>query len=434
MNEEQLLSVISEQEADLRQLQHRLDQAEAVASRREVQARTLNTLNLSLFNMLEPDQMYALVAECLVYQLGWDTGWVISLKERRTVILASYQATQKQIGHVQDYLAQDQGFVEAYAHRQALCSIGSKDPAMLGLRSLFQTDEVVAMPIQFGEQLYGYLIACAHTQQGRRRNPEDVDFLSSLATLVAHASQNTHSFHNLEEQNARLRHLDELKNSFISITSHQLRTPLSIIKWVLATLQSDQELQSHPNQLKMLGQAYDTNERLIHVVNDLLNVSRIEDGRLPYNPQLTDLHSLLENLQEGAQKTCENQGLIMESEISGDLPMLELDPILFREAIQNLLDNAIDYSVEKGYVRLKAWADADSVWVTVTNTGQGIPPEEQGKIFDQFYRSPDAVKARPNGNGLGLYLTRAIIREHGGEVVCQSEVNKETVFTVSLKR
>jgi len=429
-----LLTVISEQEAEIRQLKHQLARSEAMATKRELQNRTLNTLNLSLFNVLEPEQVYALVSESLVYQLSWDTGWVVTLHERRAVIVASFQATQKQIGHVQDYLGQDLTFTDAYSHRQAISTLSSKEPAALSLRVLFQSDEVVAMPIQFGDQLYGYLIAAAHTKSGRKHTHEDVDFLATLATLVGHAVQNSRSFKSLEEQNARLRHLDELKNSFISITSHQLRTPLSIIKWVLATLQSDTTLAPHQEQVKMIGQAYETNERLIHVVNDLLNVSRIEDGRLPYNPQLTDLRSLLENLTSGMENICAQQDISLTSELAADLPALELDPILFREAVQNLLDNAVDYNQPKGIITVKASLQEDGILVSVTNSGAGIPAEELGKIFDQFYRSPQAVRTKPNGNGLGLYLTRAIVQEHGGKVLCESKEGQETTFSILLKR
>ena len=347
-------------------------------------------------------------------------------------VLAAYQVTEGQLEHIRTYLPSNEVLRIAYAQRIALNTYNSTDATALALRTFFQTDEVVAMPVLFGEQFYGFLIVCAHTTQNDTRGPEDVEFLATLASQIAHAVQNTANFVMLERQNSKLLELDELKNSFISIASHQLRTPLSIIKWILSILQGDEKIKVMEEQYKLIEQAYISNERLIHVVNDLLNVSRIQEGKLPHNPQLMDIHIVLNDLLAGAERLGESKNVSIATHLDANVPMVQLDPILFKEALQNIIDNAVDYNRDGGWVRIVLEEQGDMVAIAVTNSGPGILPEERSSIFEQFYRSPSAMKQHPNGNGLGLYLTRAIVREHGGDVACTSEPDKETTFTITI--
>jgi signal transduction histidine kinase len=413
-------------------LEHQAKKQEKLAEKRRLHVKTTQTLNLGIFSVLEASQVYQLACQSVVHQLQWDAAAVVSFEGSKGVILASYQFTVKQLDHLKEYLGENVALREAYTQRVALSTSKRDDTAALTLRSLFHTDEVVALPIFFGEQFYGYLIACAHGVHRHDRDEEDVEFLATLASQLGHAIQNTTNFTLLEEQNAKLRQMDEIKDSFISITSHQLRTPLSIIKWILSILQGDEKIQKLTDQYKLVEQAYVSNERLIHVVNDLLNVSRIQEGKLPHNPQLSDIHPVLQELVDNAAKLCESKRLVLMAHIETPVPSLQLDPILFKEAIQNILDNAIDYNKEGGFVRVTLEHKEKWAVLSITNTGPGIDAQEQNSIFNQFYRSKRALTQQPNGSGLGLYLSRAIIRQHGGDITCHSEADKETTFTISL--
>lgn len=396
------------------------------------QMQALQTLNLGIFNVLESAQIYALVCESLVYKLKWDTAMVLSLKSDKVAVLASYQTTQVQMGHIQDFLGQNRDFLEAYANRHSISTYHSHDRTALALRALFHTDELIATPILYGEHLEGYLIVCAHSHENAHGRSQELDFMAQVASQVGHAIQNSQAFRDLEEQNVKLRQLDELKNSFISITSHQLRTPLSIVKWILSILQSDEKLKPMEEQYTMLVQAYQSNERLIRVVNDLLNVSRIQDGKLPYDPQLSDLKAILRDSCTNMLEVIEQHAITLEQDIPDDLSMVELDPLLFKEVLQNLLENAIDYNHPQGSIWIKVWEEEDKIYLSITSTGPGIKLEDQKKIFDQFYRSPDAMRLQPNGNGLGLYLCKAILRAHKGDITCQSAPGEKTTFLIHI--
>jgi signal transduction histidine kinase len=436
---QQLVEHIHEQEHALqeaarkqRSVEHELKQQRELAARRLSQLKTIQTLSLGIFSRLDVEQIYQLTCQTVVHQLLWDSAFIVNLTEMGAEILASYQATQKQLDHLHGYLASSQAFLSAYTQRIAISTLDSKDTTSLSISSLFQTDEVIALPILFGDQLYGYIVACSHTHRGEKRTEDSIDFLAILASQIGHAVQNSTNFTSLEEQNNKLRELDELKDSFISITSHQLRTPLSIMKWTLAILQNDKEIMKLKEPAHMIDQAYVSNERLIHVVNDLLNVSRIREGKLPYLPQLTDLRLLLEELATSAETLMNDRKVSLKMDLPKTSKPVQLDTILFKEAIQNLLDNAIYYNRPEGSLKITLREEDGSAIITITNTGPGISKEDQPRIFNQFFRGTGAASQEPNGSGLGLYLSRVIIRQHGGEIIYRSTPGDETVFMVIL--
>lgn len=407
--------------------------AETLASRRATQLKTIQTLSLSVFSALLDKEIYLLSCQSVVHQLGWDFAAVISLSGNRGNVLASDHLTEKQLSHLREHLANSSALASAYSQRLSLVSHNIRDPQTLALRSLFQADEVVALPIQHGDHVFAYLVA-GETGPHNRHVNDDIEFLAAITNLMAYAVQQSVNVKNLEQQNMKLRQLDEMKDSFISITSHQLRTPLSIIKWSLSILQTDEDIVKLPEQHKMIDQAYETNERLIHVVNDLLNVSRIQEGRLPYNPQPANLNQFVKEVVGNAETLIRSRAINLEVTLAPEVPSLSLDPILFKEVLQNMLDNATDYNqAEKGWIKIATAVEGDQVLMTMTNPGEPIPEDERERIFQQFYRTPQAVSQRPNGNGLGLFLARAIVEQHGGRLVLShSSVEEGTKFTISL--
>ncbi len=436
---EALVAHIHEVEQELTDLRlierravHELEQQRKTAGRRLTLLKTLHSLNLAVFANLSDTDIYTIASQTVVNQLGWDTCYVVTLAGGRGVVKAHHGAAAQQLAFIQDHFPQNPVLTNAYARREAISTYHNNDADALALRVLFGAEEVMALPILFGDACSGYLVACTNTP-GENFNPEETDFLVSLTSLLGHAVQQSTNFFSLEEQNKRLRELDELKDSFISITSHQLRTPLSIIKWILSILQTDKVLAPLAEQKQMIDQAYETNERLIHVVNDLLNVSRIQEGKLPFNPQLSELGMVVRELCTNMQRLYDSKGIHLDLHVPDNMPPVTLDPILFKEAFQNLLDNAMDYNLDRdGWVKVEIATEADRVLLSVTNPGPGIELTEQSRIFEQFYRSPQAVSQHPNGNGLGLYLARAIVEQHSGTLTCVSVPNQETVFTISL--
>lgn len=235
------------------------------------------------------------------------------------------------------------------------------------------------------------------------------------------------------------REVDRMKNEFISIASHQLRTPMSGVKGVLALLLEQVLGPLNAEQKQYLQRAYEANERLIALVNDLLNVSRLEQGSLLLRTEAVDLPALLRTLVSEFQPRAAryHQNLLAQaagasSEDSAGL--VQGDPVRLREVLANLVDNAIKYTPEGGTVRLTWRPTPDQVEVEVSDNGVGIPADKLSSLFLKFNRIQNPLSGREFGTGLGLYFARSVVELHQGRIEVASELGQGTTFRVFLPR
>lgn len=237
----------------------------------------------------------------------------------------------------------------------------------------------------------------------------------------------------------RLDKLDRAKFDFVSVTTHQLRTPLSAIKWTFHMLLAGQ-LGTITDEQKLFAQkGYESTDRAIEIVNELLNIDAIEEGRdtrAQYSFASVDLVELISHvaflfanqLKEKNVKFVFNKPAAVT--VEADLKRLHV-------VFENLLDNAVKYTKAGGQVTVtlsdaKLNSARDAVEIAVADTGIGIPQSEHDKIFQRFFRSSNAVKLVTDGNGLGLAVAKEIIDNHRGEIWFESEENKGTTFHLTL--
>ena len=223
------------------------------------------------------------------------------------------------------------------------------------------------------------------------------------------------------------------KQEFITVASHQLRTPITELNWALETISQDTGLAA---DMKSLAEnALNSARKMLHIVEDLLSVSRLEEGRFGYSFESTDPAALVGKILADAMPAANRSGLQLYFERpKEELPQVTVDVQKLSMVLSNLVDNAIRYNVPNGQivVTLEKVADQPYVEVRVKDTGIGLPAEEMEKLFSKFFRASNAVKFQADGSGLGLYIARNIIQAHGGQIWAESELNRGTTvhFTI----
>jgi PAS domain S-box-containing protein len=226
--------------------------------------------------------------------------------------------------------------------------------------------------------------------------------------------------------------VDRMKTDFISIASHQLRTPLSAIRWFSEMLLAGDLGKLKDSQQEFVGNISQSTKRLIDLVGSLLNISRLEAGRVTVDPKPTDLKKLIEGVVTDLKTDLADRRQKIEIYVDEAMPQINVDARLVSQVYMNLLTNAIKYTPNSGQIYVRVVLKGKEVVSEVKDSGYGIPRVEQAKIFQRFFRASNIVKVETDGTGLGLYLIRVIVESSGGRVWFESEEGKGTTFWFTL--
>jgi len=230
--------------------------------------------------------------------------------------------------------------------------------------------------------------------------------------------------------------IEKLKTDFISLSSHQLRTPLSAVKWFTEILMTQRAGKLNKKQLEYLREVHHSNERAIALVNDLLQVSRVQEGQLHLDLTKFDIGVLLEEVIEANRAELTGREITINFEIiNGPLAKVLADKIKVRRVMENLLNNAIRYTPRSGRIEIKLKNADKVIECSISDSGVGIPQDEQESIFSKFFRATNVTKIQPDGTGLGLFIAKSLIEAHGGKIWFESSDTEGTTFyfTVPIK-
>jgi signal transduction histidine kinase len=243
------------------------------------------------------------------------------------------------------------------------------------------------------------------------------------------------SLDRLAEAERTLEHMkevDKAKTEFVSLASHQLRTPLTSISWFSEMLLKQEVGSLNPKQKEYLSEVFAQNRRMIDLVDDLLNSSRIDMGMLSIELKSVDLRSILDSVLWEIDPLAKEKNIKVENNFPVGLPIIETDPELARIIFQNVISNAIKYTPNEGKVNIDLTQSGSHVDIKVTDTGYGIPEKQQNRIFTKMFRADNIRNKVTDGSGLGLYIVKAVVKELGGKIYFESKEGRGTAFFITL--
>lgn len=227
--------------------------------------------------------------------------------------------------------------------------------------------------------------------------------------------------------------IDRAKTEFVSIASHQLRTPLGLTKWYLEALREESKNTLSDTCQGYLDEIFKSSERVLRVVRELLSVSRIDQGRTPDDPKPTNIVSVVKEILQEMLPIAAAKNIDLSSRIvRTKLPAIAIDQMRLHEVIQNLVANALEYTPAGGRVTVSVGRVRRQLCISVADTGIGINRADQKHLFSKFFRSERAVQKNPDGSGLGLYVVKSYVEGWGGKISVSSQEDRGTTFTITL--
>lgn len=322
-----------------------------------------------------------------------------------------------------------------FKHRVSIVILSKEEafdqvPELRGcLRQIALTTKVNTIclcPLSSREGNVGLMVVGLHELKDKI-NIYRLEFISSMTATIGMAINNsllqdaTHEYTSrLKRANQRLHELDNAKDNFLSMASHQLRTPLTSIKGFLSMVLEGDLGKINPRQQEFLSDAYVSTDRMVNLIGDLLNISRMSANRFFIDWSLVDVVELVKHELGNLQITANSRkiSLVLKTP-EQPLPLTYMDSGKTKQVIMNIIDNAIYYT-KKGTVTVTIGYERGHIVVKVKDPGIGIPHKEQSNVFNKFYRSDNAKHMRPDGTGLGLFLAKRIIEEQGGTMIFSS--------------
>ncbi|HVU59519.1 MAG TPA: GAF domain-containing sensor histidine kinase [Candidatus Saccharimonadales bacterium] len=339
--------------------------------------------------------------------------------------------------------------IDVYSSMSGLNSIDTNniygtEPASL-VNALKTRGVALAVKLRTTHEDLGYMLL-GYKQSGEAYSERDQRLLSVAADEIAISLQNALRFEEIQNFNVRLQQevdektrelrrknqrlieLDETKDDFISMASHQLRTPLTSVKGYLSMVLEGDAGKLNATQNKMLGQAFTSSQRMVYLITDLLNVSRLKTGKFVIESAPTDLSKMIQEEMSQLMDTAEAKNLTLTYHKPATFPLLMLDGVKTRQVVMNFIDNAIYYTPSGGHIDIDLLEKPSTIELRVIDDGIGVPRSEQHHLFTKFYRAANARKARPDGTGLGLFMAKKVIIAEGGSIIFSSRENKGSTF------
>jgi len=298
------------------------------------------------------------------------------------------------------------------------------------------TRSEVAVPAVVGGRVVG--VFDVQDNKPNRFTKGDINVFSTLAGQIAIALENARNFAEIQATAQRLREVDRLKSEFLANMSHELRTPLNSILGYTEVMLMGIDGELDPEMMQDIEAIYDNGQHLLKLINDILDLAKIEAGRMTLNKEDVYLDLLIDEVKTSnigyLHKMKKSVEFVVTAE--DDLPLVKADRVRLSQVLNNLVSNAIKFT-DKGHIRLHAYQETDGhdktwVCIDVEDTGIGIAKEDMDKLFERFRQIDGSSTRKVEGTGLGLSITRHLVEMHRGKLEVHSEPGKGSVFTIKL--
>ncbi len=306
--------------------------------------------------------------------------------------------------------------------------------AVKDLKKKLPLKSLYVIKLMARRQIVGLLIV-GYTTSVSEVGQTDTELLDRISESIGVAldnkllfEENQHVLRQLKESNAKLIALDEAKDDFISMASHQLRTPLTSVKGYTSMVLEGDAGKLTAQQKKLLSQSFSSAQRMVYLIADLLNVSRLKTGKFVIEANPVNLADVVQEELDQLKETAASHSLKLIYNKPKKFPEVLLDDTKTRQVIMNFVDNAIYYTPTGGSINVKLKETHSTIEFRVEDDGIGVPKSEQHHLFTKFYRAGNARKARPDGTGLGLFMAKKVILVQGGALIFESKEGKGSTF------
>ncbi|MGP0592617.1 GAF domain-containing sensor histidine kinase [Nitrospira sp. T9] len=454
----QLTTSIDRMARALQQREEAISHYVHTITKQVTQLSTLHQTGIVITSTLDVQKLFSTVLKLLRKNLGFQRMILVlqnpgGTKARVSDVSGVPLELEKQIRHLEFPISPGSIDETLLLHGRPVLAYDLEEiahqmsPLILPICRQMEVISFVCAPLLSHQRVLGYLGA----DRGHQRcTQEDLDLLLTIASHVAVAIDNAQNYEEVEKlaqtleervkertqdlqsANERLQELDRLKSSFVSIVSHELRTPMTSIKGLVENMLDGLVGDLNDRQSFYLERMKYNIERLTRMINDLLDLSRIEAGRMDLHRSPVNMGSLAREVVETLQSIAQERSLILEAHISDPIGFIQGDRDKLIQIFTNLINNALKFTESPGTVKVEVnQRDDDMIQTCVIDSGCGIPLEEQKTIFERFYRGQSS-EMKNRGAGLGLAITKSLVELHGGSIWVESSPGEGSRFCVIL--
>jgi PAS domain S-box-containing protein len=414
-------------------------QAEADLQRFAVQLRTAAEVSANITAILDPTELLEAIVPLVQERFDLYHLHVYTLDEADETLVMRVGSGEagrlmRQQGH-EIALERRPSLVAKAARTREIVLVEdvTEEPSHMQNPLLPDTRTEIAIPMLAGNEVVGVFDVQDDTPG--RFSASEVDVFSTLAGQIAVALRNARYFEEIQEAAENLREIDRLKSEFLANMSHELRTPLNSILGYAEVMLMGIDGELTPEMEEDAEAIFENGQQLLQLINDILDLTKIEAGRMTLNKEPLAVTPLLDEVRTNSQGLLHKEPKPVEVRVSsdGDLPQIVADRVRVAQILNNLVSNALKFT-DEGYVHIHAHHDTatDRVCIEVEDTGVGIAPEDLTHLFERFRQVDGSSTRRAEGTGLGLAITKHLVEMHGGELTVESDIDEGSLFRFCL--